>query len=321
MGRKNIWHELKARAKPFFVLAPMADVTDLPFRQTIRTCGSPDLWYTEFVSADGLLSRGKEKLLPLLGKEDADHPIIAQFFGANPEHISGAARIAKEMGFDGVDINMGCPERKIVKQGAGIALSGSPDRAKEIILAAKEGAGDLPVSVKTRLGRYQTDEMEEWIGMLLECPIDALIIHGRTMKEMSKVPAHWDLIKQAVTMAKGTNVVIVGNGDIESREEGEEKARASGVDGVMVGRGIFKNPWLFGDKKEIPPRERIETFTHHTERFHAYWGDRKPFDYMKKFAKAYIEGFDGAKEARKKIMDARGYDATKEAIREIAREY
>jgi hypothetical protein len=120
------------------------------------------------------------------------------------------------------------------------------------------------------------------------------------------------------------SIILVRHGGIvplDGMVEGEEKARASGVDGVMVGRGIFKNPWLFGDKKEIPPRERIETFTHHTERFHAYWGDRKPFDYMKKFAKAYIEGFDGAKEARKKIMDARGYDATKEAIREIAREY
>ncbi len=300
----GFWKELP---QPFFVLAPMADVTDLPFRRTIASCGRPDVWYTEFVAAAGLASRGREKLLLLLHFEPNEQPIVAQFFGADPEQMFQAAKLARELGFAGVDINMGCPDRKVVKQGAGIGLCKDPARARAIIAAAKEGAGDLPVSVKTRLGFSQID-LEGWIRSLLEERIPALIIHGRTAKELSQVPAHWDLITNVVAMAKEYGTLIVGNGDVMSRAEGEARAQESGVHGLMVGRGIFHNPWLFAPDadRQRAPRERITLLQQHADAFEEVWGSRgRNFDTLKRFFKIYISGWDGAKEVRTRYMEAK----------------
>ena len=180
----NFWEKLN---KPIFVLAPMADVTDAAFRRIIAKYGKPDVFWTEFVSADGLTlapEEGRKKLLRDLEYSESERPIVAQFFTSNPENMKKAAELAVELGFDGIDINMGCPDKSVEKQKAGAALIKNPKLAREIIRAAKAGAGSLPVSVKTRLG-YNKDELETWLPELLAEEPAVVTIHARTRKEMS----------------------------------------------------------------------------------------------------------------------------------------
>jgi tRNA-dihydrouridine synthase len=307
------WNSLN---KPFFVLAPMADVTDVPFRSVVSACGRPDVFYTEFVSAHGLASAGRERLMLDLALTKDDHPIVAQFFGTKPEHIAAAATLARELGFDGVDINMGCPDRSIMKQGAGAALIKNPQLAVELIHALRDGAGDMPIAVKTRLGTYATEEMDAWLSAVLSAKPDVLVIHGRTVKEMSKVPAHWDLIGRAAVMAHDAGALCVGNGDVMSHAQGVALATQYGVDGLMAGRGIFHNPWLFNpsvDPASITPQQRLRLLLQHTDAWVAHWGDRKSFDLMKKFYKVYVSGWPGAAALRAQIMECR----TPESVREI----
>lgn len=300
---KGFWKKLK---KPFFALAPMADVTDFAFREIIAKYGKPDVLWTEFVSADGLTHpKAREKLLIDFKFSKKEHPIVAQIFGANPDTIKKAAALVRELGFDGVDINMGCPDRTIEKQGAGAALMKNPKLAQEIIYAAKEGAGDLPVSVKTRIG-YNKDEMETWIPALLETGLAALTVHARTRKEMSKASARWERVARAVELAKGTGTLIIGNGDVLDMKDAKEKALATGADGIMLGRAIFGNPWLFSKKKkEITTEEKLRVMVEHTKFFEKELGVHKNFAIMKKHYKAYAHGFDGAKELRMRLMEAK----------------
>lgn len=305
MSNLNFWKKLK---RPFFVLAPMADVTDSAFRQIICHTGKPDVFYTEFVSCDGLCSeKGKPKLIPHLAFKENERPIVAQFFGSNPENFYKCAQLAVELRFDGIDINMGCPAGKIVKHDSGAGLIRNPELAKEIIRETKRGAGNLPVSVKTRIG-YNKIITEEWVLHLIEAEPSAIIIHGRTMKEMSKVPAHWDEIGKAAVLCRKAGILIVGNGDAVSYADGLEKAKQYDLDGIMVGRGIFTNPWFFNssiDPATKTPEERIELLKKHLQLFKELWGDSKSFDFMKKFFKIYIHGWNGAKELRMKLMSAK----------------
>lgn len=310
-----MWQTLK---KPFFVLAPMADVTDAPFRTIVARCGRPDVFYTEFVSAHGLASSGRDRLIKDLALTNDDHPIIAQFFGTWPEHLYAAGKLARELGFDGVDINMGCPDRSIMKQGAGIALCKTPELAKDLIAALREGAGDLSVSIKTRLGLYDTKEMETWIPALLEAKPDALVVHGRTMREMSKVPAHWDLIGHAAQMCHDIGVVCIGNGDVMSRQQGIALAEQYGVDGLMVGRGIFHNPWFFNETQtEHSSRERLALLLEHVDLWLAQWNDIKSFDLMKKFFKVYCSEWPGSADLRAQLMECK----TADQVRTLVTEY
>lgn len=316
----------QAQGKPIFALAPMADVTDTVFRQIIAGCGGPDIFFTEFVSCDGLCSEGKTKLLKNLKfNKRIERPIIAQFFGSKPENFYKCAKLARILGFDGIDINMGCPDKKVEKQGAGAALMKNPTLAQKIILAAKKGAGKLPVSVKTRIG-FNKPEIETWIPALLKAKPDAIILHGRTRKEMSNVPAHWDLIGKAAKIAKGSGVLIIGNGDISSLAEAKEKAKRYNLDGIMVGRGIFANPWFFNpdiNPAEIKPEEKINLLIKHLKLFNKTYGPpsrkasarqvtTKNFAVIKKFFKMYISGWDGAKNLRAKLMEAK---SAKEALK------
>lgn len=325
--KKTFWHKLK---KPIFVLAPMADVTDTAFRQIIAKYGKPDVFFTEFVSCDGLCSEGRKKLeRNLLEFDKKERPLVAQVFGSNPENFYKTAKIIKELGFDGIDINMGCPQDNVVKQGAGSALIRTPELAKQIIRETKRGAGNLPVSVKTRVG-YNKSEIETWIPAILEEKPVALTIHGRTRKEMSKVPAHWDLIKRVreIRDEMKSDALVLGNGDISSITEATERIKETGVDGVMVGRGIYGNPWLFSviDKvKKGKPfedylatqKEKMKVALEHTKIFEKKFGvnttNKKLFggdgrarslSLMKKHFKAYVNGFSGAKELRIKLMEA-----------------
>jgi nifR3 family TIM-barrel protein len=311
-----MWRVLQ---KPFFVLAPMADVTDVPFRTIVAQCSKPDVFYAEFVSAHGLASAGRERLMLDLAIGEYDHPIVAQFFGTNPEHLYSAGKLANELGFDGVDINMGCPDRAIVKQGAGSALIKQPELAQELISALREGATSanqrIPVAVKTRLGIYKTEEMDAWIPKLLEAKPDVLIVHGRTVKEMSKVPAHWDLIGRATEMAHDVGVLCVGNGDVISRAQGNALAQQYNVDGIMVGRGIFQNPWLFENvEREHTPQKRLELLIKHVDLWEKQWGGVKSFDLMKKFFKMYVSGWDGAAYLRAQLMETKSADEVRTLI-------
>lgn len=188
---KGFWATLR---RPFFVLAPMANVTDAAFRRLIATYGKPDVFYTEFVSADGLCSPGRAAVLRDLVFSEAERPIVAQIFGANPDRIFRAAEIVRGLGFDGLDLNMGCPDRNVEKQGAGAALMKNPKLARDIIRAAKAGAGPLSVSIKTRTG-YQQHEVATWLPELLAEEPAAIVIHARTRQEMSDVPAHWEAVR------------------------------------------------------------------------------------------------------------------------------
>ena len=262
-NKDSFWSKLP---KPFFVLAPMADVTDSAFRALIAKYGKPDVMWTEFVSADGIClapKSGKEKLLKGFEFTKEERPIVAQIFGSKPENIEKASRLIADLGFDGVDINMGCPDKTIEKQCAGAAMIKNPKLAKEIIKAAKRGAtsgkNKIPVSVKTRIG-FNKVEIEEWIPAILEENIDVLIVHARTRKEMSLVPANWDYVKRAVEirneMKKDT--LIIGNGDVKNIEEGISRVKETGCDGVMIGRGIFGTPWLFANLARVRRDYQIE---------------------------------------------------------------
>jgi len=295
--------------KPIIVLAPMADVTDSAFRRVIAKYGKPDVMWTEFVSADGIALadvEGRSKLMRDLVYTEAERPIVAQFFSPDPDRMREAATLGRELGFDGIDLNMGCPDKNICKQGSGAAMIRTPEKAVAVIRAAKEGAGDLPVSVKTRVGYSSDTEMEAWVRALLAEDIAVLTLHARTKKEMSKVPARWELIKRAVEIRDemGVQTLIFGNGDVASVADAKQKVVETGCDGVMLGRAIFGNPWLFSKKEEgLSVEEKISVLIEHTNLFEELLGDIKNFALMKKHFKAYLQGFDGAKELRARLME------------------
>jgi len=316
MEKHSFWKTLK---KPILVLAPMADVTDVAFRTVIAKYGKPDVMWTEFVSADGLLyadERGQERLRSHLAFTHIEKPIVAQFFSSNPVAMEHAARIALDMGFDGIDINMGCPDRSVEGQGAGAAMIKNPKRAREIIEAAQRGGGGLPVSVKTRIG-YNTNELETWLPEILKANPAVVTIHARTRKEMSKVPARWEHVARAVQIRNElhSDALIFGNGDVESIEVAETKALDTGADGVMLGRAIFGNPWLFSKTNQHPiPEERVRVLLEHTRLFEEKLGAYKNFAVMKKHFKSYVSGFDSSKELRVHLMETENADQVEAVI-------
>ncbi|HEY0964242.1 MAG TPA: tRNA-dihydrouridine synthase [Candidatus Paceibacterota bacterium] len=323
----SFWEKLQ---NPFFVLAPMADVTDAPFRRMIAkysahervdgTIGGPDVMWTEFVAADGLVratEEGKKKLMADLIYAEEERPIVAQLFTSNEEHMEYAAKLCRELGFDGIDINMGCPDRSIEKQGCGSAMIKHPENARAIIRAAKRGAGDVPVSVKTRVG-YNKDEIDTWIPQVLAENPAALTIHARTRKDMSKVPARWEYVARVVALRDelAPGVRIIGNGDALSLTDARHKAEQSGADGVMLGRAIFGNPWLFHPEKDLSNvslEERLVVMLEHTALF-AELLPHKNFAVMKKHYKAYVNGFHGAAELRGLLMKKNSVEEIAEVV-------
>ncbi len=299
----SFWNELP---KPFFVMAPLDDVTDAAFRQMFAVHGKPHVTYTEFTSADGLVlapEPGKTKLLKKFLYSENERPIVAQLFSAVPERMEQAARLAAEMGFDGIDINMGCPDKAVEKQGCGSALINNSELARELMRAVRRGAPRLPLSVKTRIG-YNTDELERWVTQLLEEDPTTLILHLRTRKEMSDVPAHWERMKDAVALrdSLGSKTLLVGNGDVKDIADARAKAAESGCDGVMLGRAMFGNPWLFSEHA-VTPSERINALAEHLRLFDELLGTTTHYAVMKKHFKAYIHGWDNAKDLRVELME------------------
>lgn len=303
---------LKDLPKPFFVLAPMDDVTDTVFRRMVAECARPDLFFTEFVNVDGLQSPGRPRLMHKLQHTDIEQPLIAQIWGKTPENYYKTAQELVEMGFTGIDINMGCPAKPVVKDGCCSALIENRPLALEIIKATQEGAaGRIPVSVKTRLG-FRTVDLS-WHELLLQQNLDMLTVHGRTQREMSAVPAHWDLIGAVREMRDriAPQTLLVGNGDVESRAQGLALAEQYKLDGIMIGRGIFHDPFVFAAEspwEQYSKEQRVALFAKHVQRFAETWNGERKIPPLNKFCKVYINNFDGAKELREQLMNATSTD-------------
>lgn len=334
---RGFWQELIDKklmhGETLSVVAPMADVTDIAFRTMIAKYSKPygpDVMWTEFVSADGLNSPGREVLKRDLEFTDIERPIVAQLFTSTPENMRKAAALCRELGFDGIDINMGCPDKSIEKQGAGAAHMKDWRRAQEVIRAAQEGAVDIPVSVKTRIG-YNKVEFMEWLPKILECNIPALTVHLRTRKEMSLVDAHWELMPEVVKLVrdmtgelKDGGTIILGNGDVKSVTKGKKRAQESGCNGVMIGRGLFGTPYFFNtdladqmQTSQTSPEtveKKLRIMVEHTKLYEEKLGDIKSFAIMKKHFKAYVNGFDGAKELRVELMECNSADEVEKVV-------
>jgi len=299
---KSFWQSL---SKPFTILAPMDGVTDFVFREILVEIGRPDIFFTEFTSVEGLISKGVEKVTENLMFGKKELPVVAQLFGKDPKSYLAAAKICKKMGFSGIDINMGCPDKVIVRRGSCAALINNQQLAKEIIMEAVKGAGGLPVSVKTRLGFEQIDL--EWIKFLLQQNLAAIVVHLRTVREMSKVSAHWEKMSEIIKLRNkiSPSTLIIGNGDILSQQEIEEKFKKYNCDGFMIGRGIFQNPWVFNKKvdvEKITMQQRRDLFIEHINLFDKTWKDKNP-SLLKKFCKTYISNFPNALSLREKLME------------------
>ena len=301
MKSKSFWE----KKEPIMALAPLSGVTDCAFREIIAEYAKPDILYTEFTSADGLCSRGKERLLLDLKFTEKQRPILAQIFGSNPDNFYQVAKLCVELGFDGIDINMGCPDKSVERQGAGSALIKNPCLAKELISACKQGANNLlPVSVKTRIG-YNKDQLDEWLPHLLEAKPTAIAIHARTRNQLSLVPADWSKIKKAVDIAKGTGIPILGNGDVYYLAQAEQLCNNTGAKGVLFGRAIFGNPWFFSkstQKKNLSFEKRLKGMLTHTYYFQKFFGSQKNFLIMRKHLSSYVKKFPNASKLREHLM-------------------
>lgn len=324
-GMQSFWSTLK---RPIFALAPMEDITDAAFRRLIARHGKPDVMFTEFTSADGLVlapKSGQRALRKKLVFDEGERPIVAQLFTASPERMEKAAQLVAELGFDGLDINMGCPDRSVEKGGCGAALIKNPALARELIRAAKRGVfsvrstrSNIPISIKTRIG-YNSDELDSWLPELLAEEPAAITIHARTRKEMSDVSSRWDTIARAVAIrdsiqnqrgdASLVQTLILGNGDVKDISDARAKAAETRCDGVMLGRAIYGNPWLFVDVMDVrhpyipTQQDRVKALLEHLVLFDELMTGTSSYATMKKHFKAYISGWDGAKELRVKLME------------------
>lgn len=315
--KANFWQELP---RPFFILAPMEDVTDVVFRHVVQEAGAPDVFFTEFTNSDsfchpdGLASvRGR-----LVFTED-EQPMVAHIWGDNPEHFRQMSVALAEMGFAGIDLNMGCPVPNVAERGKGSGLILRPEVAGELIQAAK--AGGLPVSVKTRLGFTELSEMQAWISHLLKQDIANLSIHLRTRKEMSKAAAHWDLIPELVKLrdAIAPRTLLTINGDIPDRKTGEELAEKYGVDGIMIGRGIFKNPYAFEKiPQEHSSQELLQLLRLQLDLQDQYQ-EQLPRSIvgLHRFFKIYVKGFPGANDLRIRLMETKSTAEVRQILDEF----
>lgn len=316
----SFWHDLP---RPFFILAPMEAVTDVVFRHVVAEAARPDIFFTEFTNAASYASeRGIHSTRGRLTFTPDEHPMVAQIWGNNPEHFAFMARGLAEMGYKGIDINTGCPDKSVVKQGSGSGLIGNYELTAQLIAAAKEGG--LPVSVKARLGISRPDEWHDWLRFLLEQDIVNLTIHLRTRKEMSKVPAHFELIPEIVALRDkiAPRTLLTINGDIRDRAHGEELAQTyPGIDGIMIGRGIFHNPFAFEHSSQEHTREELLGLLHLQLDLHdKYNAELEPrrFDPLKRFFKIYVRDFPGASELRDQLMHTKSTDEVRSVLAEFS---
>ncbi|HCX3586640.1 tRNA dihydrouridine synthase [Staphylococcus aureus] len=301
--KENFWSELP---RPFFILAPMEDVTDIVFRHVVSEAARPDVFFTEFTNTESFCHpEGIHSVRGRLTFSEDEHPMVAHIWGDKPEQFRETSIQLAKMGFKGIDLNMGCPVANVAKKGKGSGLILRPDVAAEIIQATK--AGGLPVSVKTRLGYYEIDEWKDWLKHVFEQDIANLSIHLRTRKEMSKVDAHWELIEAIKNLRDeiAPNTLLTINGDIPDRKTGLELAEKYGIDGVMIGRGIFHNPFAFEkEPREHTSKELLDLLRLHLSLFNKYEKDEiRQFKSLRRFFKIYVRGIRGASELRHQLMN------------------
>lgn len=304
----NIYRKILKKKGSIIGLSPMEGITDTVFRQVLCEIGKPDLFFTEFLNVEGFCSKGREKVSHRLMFRDIERPIVVQLWGNVPEYYVETIKYLKELNPDGIDINMGCSVRDVLSGGRGSALINDKVLASEIIDAVKGSAGGIPVSVKTRIG-FEKIETEEWIGFLLGKNLDMITVHGRLSREGYSTLSRWDEIAKSVKLRNeiSPNTVVLGNGDVKNRKQAEEYIERYGVDGVLIGRAILNNPWLFSEdlKKQqdnISKEERIATLLRHLEIFEKEKGDIDIFSSQKKYIKAYISNFSLATDLRLKYM-------------------
>ncbi|MCG1023538.1 tRNA dihydrouridine synthase [Sutcliffiella horikoshii] len=318
--KENFWRELP---KPFFVLAPMEDVTDVVFRSVVRKAGRPDVFFTEFTNSDSYCHpEGKDSVRGRLLFTEEEQPMVAHIWGDNPEYFRQMSMGMAELGFKGIDINMGCPVPNVATRGKGSGLIQRPDVAAELIQAAK--AGGLPVSVKTRLGFTEVDEWKDWLKHILEQDIANLSIHLRTRKEMSEVDAHWELIPEIKELRDriAPDTLLTINGDIPDRQKGLELAEKYGIDGVMIGRGIFKNPFAFEkEPKEHSSKEYLDLLRLQLD-LQDHYAEIVPRSISKlhRFFKIYVKGFRGAGELRNQLMNTKSTDEVRALLDKFEKE-
>lgn len=334
----NFWNELP---HPFTVLAPMEGVTDIVFRQVVAKAGRPDVFFTEFTNVSSFASeKGRHDVLERLDIAENEPPIVAQIWGKNPEHFAETASALKNLGFSGLDINMGCPDKHVNKAGGGAAMIKTPELALECLKQAKANT-TLPVSVKTRLGWARVEEYSDWLSLLLGRHLAALTVHLRTKKEMSKVSAHYELIPEIVKLRNqlSPETKLIINGDIagllptEKSEQVETTAPAvphtsakelhekyPEVDGFMIGRGVFQNPYCFTEHQ--PTREELtDLFLYHLNLFDVRQkdlesrGSRYPYEPLKHFFKIYVNGYNGSKDLRMKLMSCTSTSELRQILR------
>lgn len=316
MIRNNFWQELP---KPFFILAPMEAVTDVVFRHVIKSAATPDIFFTEFTNATGWAHAGDKAIGGRLVKTADESPIVAQLWGAVPEAMEKLATHCAELGYDGIDINMGCPDSSAVQSGGGAGMILNPENASAMIAAAKKSG--LPVSVKTRLGYSRVDEWRDWISHIVRQDIVNFTIHLRTKKEMSKVPAHFELISEIKKLRDeiAPNTLLTINGDIRDYQHGMELVRQYGVDGVMIGRGIFANPFAFEHTSQDHSRKELLGLLRLQLDLHDQYSQLQPrkFDPLKRFFKIYVRNFDGASELRDRLMHTTSTDQVRQILDSI----
>jgi tRNA-dihydrouridine synthase len=312
---KNFWNDLP---RPFFILAPMEAVTDVVFRHVIASAARPDIFFTEFTNASSFASeKGIHSTRGRLTFTDDEQPMVAQIWGNKPDQFAYMARGLAKMGYKGIDINMGCPEKSVVKGGSGSGLIRTPELAAELIACAKEGG--LPVSVKTRLGYNQPNEWQDWLAHILRQDVVNLTIHLRTRKEMSKVDAHFELVPEIKKLRDeiAPQTLLTINGDIRDRQHGLELVEKYGIDGIMIGRGIFTDPFAFETVRQNHSREELLWLLgHHLDLFDKYSAELEPrrFEPLKRFFKIYIRNFPGASELREQLMHTKSTDEARQRI-------
>ena len=312
--KENFWSTLP---RPFFILAPMEDVTDIVFRHVVSEAARPDVFFTEFTNTESYCHpEGIHSVRGRLTFSDDEQPMVAHIWGDKPEQFREMSIGLADMGFKGIDLNMGCPVTNVAKKGKGSGLILRPETAAEIIQASK--AGGLPVSVKTRLGYYDIDEWRDWLKHVFEQDIANLSIHLRTRKEMSKVDAHWELIEAIKTLRDeiAPNTLLTINGDIPDRQTGLELANKYGIDGIMIGRGIFHNPFAFEkEPREHSSKELLGLLRLHLSLFEKYDKDEaRHFKSLRRFFKIYVRGIRGASELRHQLMNTQSIAEARELL-------
>ncbi|MBI2325765.1 tRNA-dihydrouridine synthase [Candidatus Collierbacteria bacterium] len=344
--KKTFWNTLE---RPIVGLAPMDGVTDAPMRFITAKYGRPDVIFTEFVSAEGIWhtsrtlelknsrTQGAERLLRDLVFDEIERPVVAQLFGGDPEAFFEVSKLIVKMGFDGVDINMGCPARKVAGRGEGAGLIKNPELAGEIIAAVKRGVKEatklrsyegtnlgknmeIPVSVKTRIGYDKADP--EWWKFLATQDLAAVTVHGRTFKQLYQGIADWEAIGEAATLIKQSGAVFLGSGDIGSRQQAVVSCQKYGTDGALIGRGAMGNPWAFEKTQELKnsKTQKLAVALEHARKFEEIFPNdtlpagRQGFFIMRKHLSWYARGFDGAADLRQKLVLCNSADEVEKAV-------